>query len=209
MKTVRIDSGDQWHDPPQGKSGILAISGPTVFPGYVVGHGADGPRMDTLGTVRDGWLNTGDLAHVDADGFIHLRGHAKDLIIRGGHNIDPAVIVSPLHHHRAGPDHGVPHPPGTGPDRARRHQEGTRRGQEELWIRIPRFDYTPSERLRRVLSGGQPHRANEWSHTPGRSLEDQLTEIAQEVTLRGEAAERRRLDEIEAARQKRIRWEAP
>ncbi|WP_199815479.1 hypothetical protein [Streptomyces griseus] len=43
---------------------------------------------------------------------------------------------------------------------------------------------------------------------PGRSLEEQLAEIAQEVTLRGEAAERRRQDEIEAARQKRIAWEA-
>lgn len=80
--------------------------------------------------------------------------------------------------------------------------------KKKSWIRIPRFDYTPSERLRFVLSGGQPHRASEWADTPGRPLEDQLAEIAQEVTLRGEAAERRRLDEIEAARQKRIRWEA-
>ncbi|WP_327268076.1 hypothetical protein OG233_06990 [Streptomyces sp. NBC_01218] len=80
--------------------------------------------------------------------------------------------------------------------------------EKNSWIRIPRFDYTPSERLRFVLSGGQPHRASEWSDAPGRSLEDQLAEIAQEVTLRGEAAERKRLDEIEAARQKRIRWEA-
>ncbi|MEV4940371.1 hypothetical protein [Streptomyces zaomyceticus] len=72
-------------------------------------------------------------------------------------------------------------------------------------IRIPRFDYTPSERLRFVLSGGQPHRASEWADTPDRPLEDQLAEITQEVTLRGEAAERSRLDEIEAARQKRIR----
>ncbi|MFD9611198.1 hypothetical protein ACFWWS_17745 [Streptomyces sp. NPDC059083] len=64
------------------------------------------------------------------------------------------------------------------------------------------------KRLRFVLSGGQPHRASEWSDAPGRSLEDQLAEIAQEVTRRGEAAERKRLDKIEAARQKRIRWEA-
>ncbi|CAL9413145.1 hypothetical protein SUDANB54_01692 [Streptomyces sp. enrichment culture] len=76
------------------------------------------------------------------------------------------------------------------------------------WIRIPRYDYTPSERLRFVLSGGQPHRSSEWADAPNHPLEDQLAEIAQEVTLRGEAAERRRLDEIEAARQKRIRWEA-
>ncbi|MFJ1648336.1 hypothetical protein [Streptomyces sp. NPDC088258] len=80
--------------------------------------------------------------------------------------------------------------------------------KKNSWIRIPRFDYTPSERLRFVLSGGQPHRASEWADTPNRPLEDQLAEIAQEVTLRGEAAERRRLDEVEAARQKRIRWEA-
>ncbi|MFH8223964.1 hypothetical protein ACH4C2_33420 [Streptomyces sp. NPDC018057] len=76
------------------------------------------------------------------------------------------------------------------------------------WIRIPRFDYTPSERLRLVLNGGQPHRASGWADIPGRLLENQLAEIAQEVTLRGEAAERRRLDELEAARQKRFRWEA-
>ncbi|WP_326624789.1 MULTISPECIES: hypothetical protein [unclassified Streptomyces] len=80
--------------------------------------------------------------------------------------------------------------------------------KKDSWVRIPRFDYTPSERLRFVLSGGQPHRASEWADTPGRSLEEQLAEIAQEVTLRAEAAERRRQDEIEAARQKRIRWEA-
>lgn len=80
--------------------------------------------------------------------------------------------------------------------------------KKHSWVRIPRFDYTPSERLRFILSGGQPHRASEWADAPGRALEEQLAEIAQEVTLRGEAAERRRQDEAEAARQKRIRWEA-
>ncbi|MFD8206270.1 hypothetical protein ACFV2S_07720 [Streptomyces sp. NPDC059695] len=76
------------------------------------------------------------------------------------------------------------------------------------WIRIPLFDYTPSECLRFVLRGAQPHRSSEWADTPARSLEDQLAEIAQEITLRGGAAERKRLDEIEAARQMRIRREA-
>ncbi|SDG68659.1 hypothetical protein SAMN05216260_1266 [Streptomyces griseoaurantiacus] len=80
--------------------------------------------------------------------------------------------------------------------------------KKHSWVRIPRFDYTPSERLRIILSGGQPHRASEWADAPGRPLEEQLAEIAQEVTLRGQAAERRRQDEAEAARQKRIRWEA-
>jgi len=57
--------------------------------------------LDGLGKLRDGWLNTGDLARVDADGFVHLVGRAKDLIIRGGHNIDPAVIENVLLAHPA------------------------------------------------------------------------------------------------------------
>jgi hypothetical protein len=73
--------------------------------------------------------------------------------------------------------------------------------EKHSWVRIPRCDYTPSERLRIILSGGQPHRASEWADAPGHALEEQLAEIAQEVTLRGQAAERRRQDEAEAARQ--------
>ncbi|WP_254710576.1 hypothetical protein [Streptomyces lunaelactis] len=76
------------------------------------------------------------------------------------------------------------------------------------WIRIPQFDYTPAGRLRIILSGGQPHRASEWADTADRTLEDQLAEIVQEVDLRGEAAERKRLADLEAAQQKRLRWEA-
>lgn len=54
-----------------------------------------------MGTLVDGWLNTGDLARVDADGFVYLAGRAKDLIIRGGHNIDPAIIEDALLSHPA------------------------------------------------------------------------------------------------------------
>ena len=52
--------------------------------------------MRAGGKVKDGWLDTGDLASVDGDGFIRLAGRAKDLIIRGGHNIDPATIEDAL-----------------------------------------------------------------------------------------------------------------
>lgn len=41
--------------------------------------------MDTLGKVRDGWLDTGDLGSVDEEGLVRLTGRARDLIIRGGH----------------------------------------------------------------------------------------------------------------------------
>jgi fatty-acyl-CoA synthase len=47
--------------------------------------------------MKDDWFNTGDLGRQDADGFFWLTGRAKDLIIRGGHNIDPAMIEEPLY----------------------------------------------------------------------------------------------------------------
>src|SRR5690606_507063 len=47
------------------------------------------------------WLNTGDLGRQDADGYFWLTGRKKELIIRGGHNIDPASIEEPLHRHPA------------------------------------------------------------------------------------------------------------
>ena len=45
------------------------------------------------------WLRTGDLGKVDQDGYVWITGRAKDLIIRGGHNIDPAVIEEALASH--------------------------------------------------------------------------------------------------------------
>ena len=101
VKTIHVTADGAWVDLPTGQVGVLAIGGPTVFPGYVVDRGPDGPMLDGLGKLRDGWLDTGDLARVDADGFVHLVGRAKDLIIRGGHNIDPAVIENALLSHPA------------------------------------------------------------------------------------------------------------
>jgi fatty-acyl-CoA synthase len=101
VRAVQITVDGEWVDLPAGQVGVLAISGPTVFPGYVTGRTPEGPLLDGLGKLRDGWLDTGDLAWVDPDGFVHLAGRAKDLIIRGGHNIDPAVIESVLLAHPA------------------------------------------------------------------------------------------------------------
>ncbi|WP_327278973.1 hypothetical protein [Streptomyces sp. NBC_01205] len=80
--------------------------------------------------------------------------------------------------------------------------------EKHSWVRIPRYDHSPAERLRICVSGGLPHRAGEWADTTSRPLEDQLAEIVQEVGLRGEAAERKRLADLEAAREKRLQWEA-
>lgn len=101
IRTVRIDEDGRWIDLPDGEVGTLTISGPTVFAGYVVDRDDNGFVLDPMGTLIDGWLNTGDLGFVDADGFVHLTGRVKDLIIRGGHNIDPVVIEDALLAHPA------------------------------------------------------------------------------------------------------------
>jgi fatty-acyl-CoA synthase len=69
---------------PSGESGVLVVRGPNVFPGYL----GNAPAPFT----EDGWLITGDLGSVAVDGLVRITGRAKDLIIRSGHNIDPAVI---------------------------------------------------------------------------------------------------------------------
>ena len=80
---------------------MLAISGRPCSPATSSAAARDGPVLDGMGKLRDGWLDTGDLGPVDDDGFVHLAGRAKDLIIRGGHNIDPAVIEDALLAHPA------------------------------------------------------------------------------------------------------------
>lgn len=78
-----------------GEAGVIGISGPNVFPGYL--HERDNRGI----WLKPGWLNTGDLGFIDSDGYLHLTGRAKDLIIRGGHNIDPALIEDALLRHPA------------------------------------------------------------------------------------------------------------
>jgi len=101
VKAVRIGEDGSWTDCPPGQVGVLAIGGPAVFAGYVTDPRLGGPRVSRDGVVRNGWLDTGDLGRVDAGGFVYLTGRAKDLIIRGGHNIDPRVIEEALLRHPA------------------------------------------------------------------------------------------------------------
>jgi len=78
-----------------GQTGIVMLRGPSVSPGYL--DPAAGP-----GTFRgDGWLDSGDLGHRDAAGRLFITGRAKDVIIRGSHNIDPAAIEDALLQHPA------------------------------------------------------------------------------------------------------------
>ena len=84
MVEVAVLSGGVLHRGPSPSGEILA-RGPQMFAGY---FDADA----TGATFHDGWLRSGDLGHIGADGEVYVTGRAKDVIIRGGHNIDPASI---------------------------------------------------------------------------------------------------------------------
>ncbi len=96
---VLDDAGTYVRDCRVGEAGVLAISGPNVFVGYRDPDQDKGLWLE----MNDGrrWLNTGDLGRQDAQGYFYLTGRKKELIIRGGHNIDPASIEEPLHRHPA------------------------------------------------------------------------------------------------------------
>ncbi|HET8731323.1 MAG TPA: acyl-CoA synthetase [Moraxellaceae bacterium] len=100
MKAVLLDEqGHYQRDCATDEVGVILISGPNVFAGYKVPEQNKGLWVD-CGDGRE-WLNTGDLGRQDADGYFWLTGRKKELIIRGGHNIDPATIEDPLHRHPA------------------------------------------------------------------------------------------------------------
>ena len=71
--------------------GSVCLSGHNAFNGY-----SDDAHNKGL-FPNPGWINTGDLGRQDKDGYFWLTGRTKELIIRGGHNIDPAAIEEPLY----------------------------------------------------------------------------------------------------------------
>jgi fatty-acyl-CoA synthase len=77
--------------------GEICISNPGIYPGHTYTETAKNADL----YYNDKYLRTGDLGRVDADGYLWITGRAKDLIIRGGHNIDPAQIEEALLGHEA------------------------------------------------------------------------------------------------------------
>ncbi|MFV9457890.1 acyl-CoA synthetase [Rhodococcus sp. NM-2] len=92
-RIVQQNTDGEYHECATGEPGILLLRSPGLFAGYLDARQNDGVVLD------DGWLNTGDLASIEADGFLRITGRAKDLIIRGGHNIDPAPVEEALFEH--------------------------------------------------------------------------------------------------------------
>jgi cyclohexanecarboxylate-CoA ligase len=76
---------------PPGEEGRLQVCGPTLFVGYA-------ERLEmTRASFEGPWFDTGDLARIDADGYVNISGRTKDVIIRGGENIPVAYVENVLY----------------------------------------------------------------------------------------------------------------
>ncbi|MBD3662890.1 AMP-binding protein [Sulfitobacter sp. TSTF-M16] len=89
---VRIGGADG-HPLPVGAHGEIMVRGQTVMPGYWRNPQA------TEKTIQDGWLMTGDMGWMDAEGFVTLQDRSKDMIISGGSNVYPREVEEVLMQH--------------------------------------------------------------------------------------------------------------
>lgn len=85
-KIVTLSDGGAQRECPPLASGLVLVRGPQVFPGYL------DPRHNQGVLTSDDWLVTGDIGYLTRDQRLVLTGREKDLIVRSGHNIDPAAI---------------------------------------------------------------------------------------------------------------------
>jgi fatty-acyl-CoA synthase len=96
VRVVQVDAEGRWqHDCAIDEIGVVAMNGPGVFSGYL------SEVHNRQAFVEPGWVNSGDLGRLDAEGYLWITGRAKDLIIRGGHNIDPLAIEEVFFQHPA------------------------------------------------------------------------------------------------------------
>jgi long-chain acyl-CoA synthetase len=86
---------------PGGAVGEIVVRSPQVMKGYW-----NLPEA-TAATIRDGWLHTGDVGYVDADGYVFIHDRLKDMIVSGGENVYPAEVESALSGHPAVADVAV------------------------------------------------------------------------------------------------------
>ncbi|MBP0618998.1 cyclohexanecarboxylate-CoA ligase [Cupriavidus consociatus] len=87
-----VDGADE--DVPVGETGRLLVRACSNFGGYL-------KRPQLNGTDAGGWFDTGDLARLDAEGYLRIAGRSKDVIIRGGENIPVLEVETLLYRHPA------------------------------------------------------------------------------------------------------------
>ena len=96
VRIVKLDADGRFErDCAPDEIGVVSMAGPGVFGGYL----NDAHNRGAF--VEAGWVNSGDLGRLDSDGYLWITGRAKDLVIRGGHNIDPAPIEDIMFQHPA------------------------------------------------------------------------------------------------------------
>ncbi|WP_028218047.1 class I adenylate-forming enzyme family protein [Paraburkholderia oxyphila] len=86
---------------PQGNTGEICVRGDLVMKGYY-----KAPEK-TAETIVDGWLHTGDVGHLDAEGYLHITDRKKDMIISGGFNVYPSEVEQVIWAHPAVQDCAV------------------------------------------------------------------------------------------------------
>lgn len=103
--SIRI-AGDDGRDCPARTDGEILVRAPSVIAGYW-----DEPQL-TAEQLADDWLHTGDLGHLDEDGYLYVTGRKKDMVKTGGMNVYPSEIEDVLRLHPAVRDAaviGIPH----------------------------------------------------------------------------------------------------
>ncbi|GAB3627979.1 long-chain fatty acid--CoA ligase [Pandoraea terrae] len=99
---VRVDiMNERGEVLPQGQTGEICVRGDLVMKGYY-----KAPDK-TAETIIDGWLHTGDIGHLDAEGYLHITDRKKDMIISGGFNVYPSEIEQVIWAHPAVQDCAV------------------------------------------------------------------------------------------------------
>ena len=93
---IRVEIMNERAEPlPQGETGEICVRGDLLMKGYY-----QAPDK-TAETLVDGWLHTGDIGHLDAEGYLHITDRKKDMIISGGFNIYPSEVEQVLWAHPA------------------------------------------------------------------------------------------------------------
>ncbi len=91
LGTELMTLGEDGDETATGEEGELVMRGPQLFLGYY-----KRPELNAEVSLPDGWFRTGDMAVIDAEGYVKITGRRKELIIRGGANISPAEIEQVL-----------------------------------------------------------------------------------------------------------------
>jgi fatty-acyl-CoA synthase len=86
---------DEGKEAPAGELGEITLRGPKVFDGYWRDEQA------TTAALRDGWFHTGDIGHLDEDGYLYIDDRKKDMIVSGGENIATPEVERVLYEHPA------------------------------------------------------------------------------------------------------------